>query len=432
MTVTINETPNHVIISDPTHIKVVSVGTPGPASDLGAILVGVGSALNEITVASSSARDLFVSGNAQVGGNVVIGADLVPDGDETRSLGAPDLKWKDIYVSDGTIFIGVNSSISGSSISIGAFNVAADGSISIPGVNIAADANAVDSVSISASDLASRLLLEAEILAAVGDIENLGIGGSNAVSAINSLFDYTNALIGDISSANVATALASLSSDIGSLSSLSTSDKSSLVVALNETYALAQSGGDSDPIFNSMSIGNSVYSDGGVTSNSFTFSGDVIISGSLSVDGAGDDLDLGDVLIANSNVSTAANTLTLSSASGEIELQAPLTFNGTQFDTVITPNVSVGESIVSSFSKERFHFAKLVINTQDLTYGQTQISEVLLTHDGTNVRLTEYAILHTSTNPFVTYNAAIESGNVVVKVSTQSTDNLIKITRILN
>lgn len=427
MTVTINETPNHVIISDPTHIKVVSVGTPGPVPDLGAILVGVGGALNEITVASSSARDLFVSGNAEVGGNVVIGSDLVPDGDETRSLGAPDRKWQDIYVSDGTIFIGVNSSISGSSINIGAFNVAADGSISIPGVNIAADANAVDTVSIAASDLASRSLLEAEILAAVGDLSNLAIGGSNAVSAINSLFDYTNNSL-----ASVDQNIANISASIGSLTSLSTSDKSSLVVALNETYALAQSGGDSDPIFNSVSIGNSVYSDGAVSANSFTFSGDVIISGSLSVDGSGDDLDLGDVLIANSNVSTAANTLTLSSASGEIELQAPLVFNGTQFDTVITPNVSVGESIVSSFSKERFHFAKLVINTQDLTYGQTQISEVLLTHDGTNVKLTEYAILHTSTNPFVTYNAAIESGNVVVKVSTQSTDNLIKITRILN
>ena len=432
MTISINETTNQVIISDPNHIKVVSVGTPGPAPDLGAILVGVGSARNEITVASSDARDLFVSGNAQVSGNVVIGADMVPDGNETRSLGAPDRKWKDIYVSDGTIFIGVDSSISGSSISIGAFNVAADGSISIPGMSIAADANAVDNVSIVASDLASRSLLESEILDVVGNIADLAIGSSNAVSAINSLYSYTNDLIGNISSDNVAAELANLSSDIGSLSSLSTSDKSSLVVALNEVYALAQSGGELDPTFNSISIGSTIYSDGAVTSNSFTFSGDVIISGSLSVDGPGDDLDLGDVTIANSNVGTSANTLTLSSASGNIEVQAPLTFNGTQFDTIITPNVSVGESIVSSFSKDRFHFAKLVINTQDLTYGQTQISEVLLTHDGTNVKLTEYAILHTSTNPFVSYNAAIESGNVVIKASTESTDNLIKITRILN
>ena len=427
MTVTINETTNQVIISDPNHIKVVSVGTPGPAPDLGEILVGVGNVRNEITVASSSARDLFISGNTQVGGNVIIAANLAPDGNETRSLGSPDRKWKDIYVSDGTIFLGVNSSISGSSISIGAFNVAADGSISLPGVSIAADANAVESVSIGASDLASKALLESEILEAVGDIADLAIGSSNAVSAINSLYIYTNNSLDTIDQ-NIA----NISASIGSLSSLVTSDKSSLVVALNEVYALAQSGGELDPTFNSISIGSTSYSDGAVTSNSFTFSGDVIISGSLSVAGPGDDLDLGDVTIANSNVGTSANTLTLSSASGSIEVQAPLIFNGTQFDTVITPNVSVGESTVSSFSKDRFHFAKLVINTQDLTYGQTQISEVLLTHDGTNVKLTEYAILHTSTNPFVTYNAAIESGNVVIKVSTESTDNLIKITRILN
>ena len=416
MTVNIHETTNSVIISDPTHIKVVSVGVAGPAADLGSILVGVGSDRNEITVASSSARDLFVSGNTQVGGNIVIASDMVPDGDETRSLGSPDRKWKDIYVSDGTIFIGVDSTISGSSISLGAFNVGADGSISIPGINIQADANAIDTVSIVASDLASKELLEAEILEVVGNVADLAIGSANAINAINELYDYTN------------NATNAISANIGSLSLLSTNDKSSLVVALNEVYSLAQNGGEADPTFNSVSIGSTIYSDGAVSANSFTFSGDVIITGSLSVDAP----DFGDVTIANSNVGTSANSLTLSSAGGSIEMQAPITFNGTQFDTIITPNVSVGESIVSSFDKDRFHFAKLVINTQDLTYGQTQISEVLLTHDGTNVKLTEYAILHTSTNPFVTYNAAIESGNVVIKVSTESTENLIKITRILN
>ena len=132
------------------------------------------------------------------------------------------------------------------------------------------------------------------------------------------------------------------------------------------------------------------------------------------------------------------------SANTSIHLQSPVIAsivqtesvsigNGTTLiDTTIASNVSVGEQTISQFPLSSFKFAKLIINTEDLTYGQSQISEVLLTHDNTNVRLTEYAILHTSTNPFVTFNAFIEANTVVVKASTQSSDNLIKVTRILN
>jgi len=39
------------------------------------------------------------------------GWDLIPETDNQQSLGAPDKRWKDIYVSGGTIFIGENTTI---------------------------------------------------------------------------------------------------------------------------------------------------------------------------------------------------------------------------------------------------------------------------------------------------------------------------------
>jgi len=95
-------------------------------------------------------------------------------------------------------------------------------------------------------------------------------------------------------------------------------------------------------------------------------------------------------------------------------------------------NVTTIETVVSSFNKDDFNFAKLIINVQDLTYGQYQSSEVLLVHDGTDVKLTEYAIVHSSTQPIVTFNANIATDNVEIKASAVSSNNTIKILRFLD
>ena len=46
------------------------------------------------------AGDLVVSGSAAHEGNVTMKADILPDGDRTRNLGAPNLRWANVYTGD--------------------------------------------------------------------------------------------------------------------------------------------------------------------------------------------------------------------------------------------------------------------------------------------------------------------------------------------
>lgn len=527
MSVTVNEPANQVIVTDPSGgaIKVVTVGLRGPAGgdpSVGNLLVGTGTLQNEITVKSSTSRDLIISANLESpSANVIFASNVMPSGNAVQSLGAPDKLWKDIHVSDGTIFIGTNSSISSTQINIGNFNVAADGSISVPGVNIAADANAVDTVTIVASDIASNALIQAT----TGALSDLATDAkTNLVAAINEVhaltahgdgLSVTSANLGDIEifSANIR----STTGDI-TVTGVDLRVQGNLIVEGSTTSVESVTTVVEDPVFTlggnaaltlddgkDRGIEFRYYSGGSklgyfgwdssdgiyvflkdATNSSEQFSGtdadlranlfvgDLLassitvtdaltavtlnvstltansisaeVSGSVTGNVTGnvvsDSVSAGTITITNSNLSSTSNIYI--SANDSIHLQSDVIAsivqtenvrigNGTTLiDTTIASNVSVGEQTISQFPLSEFKFAKLIINTEDLTYGQSQISEVLLTHDNTNVRLTEYAILHTSTNPFVTFNAFIEANTVVVKASTQSSDNLIKVTRILN
>ena len=194
-TVTVSETTNQVIVTAPNSgaIKVVEVGVRGPKGEenanVGNLNIGIGEFQNQITVRSADARDLFISANVySPEANIVIGSNVVPANNEVQSLGAPDRRFKELWVADGTIFIGANSSISGQAIDISNFNVAPDGTIRIPGVSLQADANAIDTVTIVASDIASN----ATIIALTGDPSNLTTPvKDNIVASINSISSNT-------------------------------------------------------------------------------------------------------------------------------------------------------------------------------------------------------------------------------------------------
>lgn len=119
--VTVSETTNQVVVTAPNSgaIKVVEVGIRGPKGEenanVGNLNIGIGEHQNEITVRSGDARDLFISANTSIpGSSIVVGSNIVPSSDEATSLGTPERKFKEIHVAEGTIFIGANSSISGS------------------------------------------------------------------------------------------------------------------------------------------------------------------------------------------------------------------------------------------------------------------------------------------------------------------------------
>lgn len=97
-----------------------------------------------------------------------------------------------------------------------------------------------------------------------------------------------------------------------------------------------------------------------------------------------------------------------------------------------TSNVTVLPTAVFSRDKNLFNSAKLVVNIEDLTYGQFQSSEILLVQDTNKVNITEYAIVHTSTNPIATFEADFSGNDVRLLVTASSSDNLITVLQFIN
>lgn len=89
--------------------------------------------------------------------------------------------------------------------------------------------------------------------------------------------------------------------------------------------------------------------------------------------------------------------------------------------------VSAAGAVIFSEPIENFNFVKLLINIEDITYGQFQTSELLLVQDGSIVRTTEYAIVYTSTQPLMTYSAGIVGSNVELFAATSSANNTVKV-----
>ena len=250
------------------------------------------SAINDVqsnVTAVETRRDanLFYSYNTH---SVISTANVLPSVDNALTLGAPDLRWAEVYVGPGSLHIG----------------------------NL-----------------------------------NLSVAGPSAIKLIDSTGAFTiiDTSIANISAAisNVSSNSVSLSSSIGDLQQLSTTAKSNLVAAINET-------------------------------------------------------------MLNSNVNIGS-------------------FN---FLTQTTNSVSTIGAVVYSENKDQSRFAKLLINVEDLTYGQYQSSEVLLVQDGNSVRMVEYAIIYTSSQPIVTYEAQIVGANVEIFATATSADNRIKVLKLLN
>jgi hypothetical protein len=141
-------------------------------------------------------------------------------------------------------------------------------------------------------------------------------------------------------------------------------------------------------------------------------------------------LEIGDLNLlqtdAKSNLVSAINELTSSASFQTVSIG---TFT---IEETITSNVSSAGATVFLMNKSLSNFAKLLVNVTDLTYGQYQSSEILLVHDSNEVRLVEYAIINTSTNPLVTFDASISGSDVQLNATALSADNLIKVLKFIN
>ena len=99
------------------------------------------------------------------------------------------------------------------------------------------------------------------------------------------------------------------------------------------------------------------------------------------------------------------------------------------FDVATISSSSTGQQTVDSFSATQFRTAKYLISVTNSTDGDYQALELLLFHDGTTVYLTQYASIFDN-GAQVTFDADINSGNVRLRATPASTDNMtIKVLR---
>jgi hypothetical protein len=138
------------------------------------------------------------------------------------------------------------------------------------------------------------------------------------------------------------------------------------------------------------------------------------------------------VIVAANVVSNAASSLGSTTERWSNTYTDTINLGSFEIQQTQTANVNVVSTVIYSRHKNSFNSVKLLVNVEDLTYNQFQSSELLLVHDRSTVRITEYAIVHTSTNPIATFEAAFEGDDVQLSVSAQSSDNNITVLQFTN
>jgi hypothetical protein len=147
---------------------------------------------------------------------------------------------------------------------------------------------------------------------------------------------------------------------------------------------------------------------------------------------------LNGVLLANSDYDahTSKYQVTLTdAASADDELTvisiSPVT-NFVTVDAAITTNSysfsSTVESVVDMFNKSEYRTAKYIVQLVDSTNSKYQSSEVLLTHDGTDVYMTTYATVD-SDGEIGTYDSDISGTWVRFKVTPSTATTAVKVIR---
>ena len=66
---------------------------------------------------------------------------------------------------------------------------------------------------------------------------------------------------------------------------------------------------------------------------------------------------------------------------------------------------------------------KLIVTAADATSGERHITELLVTHDGTNVAFVEYGTVFTGSAALATYDIDINGGNIRVRTTPASTNS---------
>lgn len=100
--------------------------------------------------------------------------------------------------------------------------------------------------------------------------------------------------------------------------------------------------------------------------------------------------------------------------------------NPTIVNTAPLTTTTPGQTI-DSFALTSYRTAKYLI--QAIKTGHVHATEVMVTHNGTNVFISEYGTMYSSANPLITVSAAIVGGNLAVTVTPASANTTIDFAR---
>ena len=393
------------------------------------------------------------SGNLSVPGSGTFTGSLLPSANITYDLGSPTQRWKDLYLSNNTIYLGT-STISGANGNIalinsggGEFVVAGNSTVSTlengnSNISINANANitvsingtsnivvfASNSMNVNANVVTTGILTDNYYYANGQPFEPGGNpGGSNTQVQFNNSGEFgASANLTFDSATNLLTVIGNIAASNANLGNVVTANyltsTSGCVTISGATIAVS---GNNAGIFASLIddinlglVSNIVM---GGSTNNVTIQGNLVANNNVTVTGnVSGNLITGTLTTAAQPNITSTGTLASLSVTGNID-----SGNLTVTNTVDAVNIKVTDlyskrpaitittnTLIDSFPPNQFRSAKYTMRAGNgVDY---QALEVLLVHNDINSIITVYGSLSTSGSDLVTFDTDISAGNVNV------------------
>jgi hypothetical protein len=92
-------------------------------------------------------------------------------------------------------------------------------------------------------------------------------------------------------------------------------------------------------------------------------------------------------------------------------------------------NTSVGTTatVVDTFAKATYRVAKYVCQVANSGLGEFQACELLVVHDGTTAKVTEFAEVYTGSASLGSFSAVVNGSNIEVKFTGANAGNAVKV-----
>lgn len=95
----------------------------------------------------------------------------------------------------------------------------------------------------------------------------------------------------------------------------------------------------------------------------------------------------------------------------------------------ITTGLGLSVSSVDNFSSSLYRAAKYVLTVTDLTANKWQITEILVLHNGTTSKITQYGSVYSGSSPIMSFTTDLSGGNVRLLGQGVSSNNRVNWTR---